>query len=217
MSTGPRSAAGKRRASRNSFKHGLSLPLHTWSDRIAEELEELARDLAGEAPAPGKLDDARRLAEALLDLARIREVKRMILNRAISFGDLELLPPTGSIKLENWCFHGSSHMTIDVAAYLGPKKRISRRYSISDPDEILELADSLQEADHRGAVLRAKHFIASMPKEESRRTLEGIRRAIPELIKLERYERRACARRDCCIRELLADPTGTSPNRSALG
>jgi hypothetical protein len=44
--------------------------------------------------------------------------------------------------------------------------------------------------------------LATMPIQEPERSVEGIRRALPELIKLYRYESRAAARRDRAVREL---------------
>jgi hypothetical protein len=41
-----------------------------------------------------------------------------------------------------------------------------------------------------------------MPTQEPERSAEAIRRALPELTKLNRYESRAAARRDRAIREL---------------
>jgi hypothetical protein len=41
-----------------------------------------------------------------------------------------------------------------------------------------------------------------MPTEEPERTAEAVRRALPELVKLNRYESRAVARRDRAIREI---------------
>jgi hypothetical protein len=41
-----------------------------------------------------------------------------------------------------------------------------------------------------------------MPTQEPERSAEAVRRALPELIKLHRYESRAAARRDRAIREL---------------
>jgi hypothetical protein len=43
----------------------------------------------------------------------------------------------------------------------------------------------------------------SMPEDEPGRTIEAVRRALPELEKLERYEKRATARRDRAIREIV--------------
>ena len=44
--------------------------------------------------------------------------------------------------------------------------------------------------------------LATMPVEEPGRTTEAIRRALPQLLKLDRYESRAAARRDRAIREI---------------
>jgi hypothetical protein len=45
--------------------------------------------------------------------------------------------------------------------------------------------------------------LATMPTEEPGRTAEAVRRALPELAKLDRYESRAVARRDRVIREIV--------------
>jgi hypothetical protein len=44
--------------------------------------------------------------------------------------------------------------------------------------------------------------LATMPTEEPERTAEAVRRALPALLKLGRYESRAVARRDRAIREI---------------
>jgi hypothetical protein len=44
--------------------------------------------------------------------------------------------------------------------------------------------------------------LATMPTQEPERTAEAVRRALPELRKLDRYESRAIARRDRAIREI---------------
>jgi len=41
-----------------------------------------------------------------------------------------------------------------------------------------------------------------MPDEGPDRTAEAIRRALPQLLKIDRYERRAAARRDRAVRQL---------------
>jgi hypothetical protein len=45
--------------------------------------------------------------------------------------------------------------------------------------------------------------LATMPVEEPERTVEAIRRALPALLKLDRYESRAAARRDRAIRQIV--------------
>jgi hypothetical protein len=45
--------------------------------------------------------------------------------------------------------------------------------------------------------------LATMPTQEPERTAEAVRRALPELVKLIRYESRAFSRRDRAIREIV--------------
>ena len=50
--------------------------------------------------------------------------------------------------------------------------------------------------------------LATMPTEEPERTAEAVRRALPELAKLDRYESRAVARRDRAIRQIVKNRSG---------
>jgi hypothetical protein len=50
---------------------------------------------------------------------------------------------------------------------------------------------------------------ATMPSEETDRLAEAVRRALPELIKLDRYERRAAALRDRGLVRLKSRMSGT--------
>jgi hypothetical protein len=69
-STGPRSGAGKKRASRNSYRHGLTLNI-TSTAAFAKQLDKLARKIAGNTDAI-TLERAREIAQAELELARVR-------------------------------------------------------------------------------------------------------------------------------------------------
>jgi hypothetical protein len=50
-STGPKTASGRARAARNALCHGLSLPVYS-DPALSEELEALAREIAGQTPTP---------------------------------------------------------------------------------------------------------------------------------------------------------------------
>lgn len=78
-STGPRSAGGKRRVSRNARTHGLTVSVLLDPD-LAPRVEELARVIAGAEPSPQILEGARRIAEAHIDVLRVREVGRALLD-----------------------------------------------------------------------------------------------------------------------------------------
>jgi hypothetical protein len=70
-STGPKTAHGRARVARNALRHGLNVPIYS-DPAMTEELDMLTREIAGtEAHAEiGVL--ARGLAEAYLDLRRVR-------------------------------------------------------------------------------------------------------------------------------------------------
>jgi hypothetical protein len=70
-STGPKTAQGLARAARNALRHGLNVPIYS-DPAMTEELDTLAREIAGaEAHAEIRVL-ARGVAEACLDLRRVR-------------------------------------------------------------------------------------------------------------------------------------------------
>ena len=72
-STGPKTAQDMARAARNAHRHGLILSLPVLADSVlSEEVEALAREIAG-ADARSEIQElARRIAEAQIDLRRVR-------------------------------------------------------------------------------------------------------------------------------------------------
>jgi hypothetical protein len=70
-STGPKTSHGRARAGRNALRHGLSQPVCS-DPALSEEVEALAREIAG-PDANGEVQElARRVAEAQIDLRRVR-------------------------------------------------------------------------------------------------------------------------------------------------
>jgi hypothetical protein len=76
-SGGPCTAAGKARSARNAERHGLNIPV-TSDPRLAQAMMALARRIAGDNAAAELLAQAQQIAEAQLDLCRIREVRRKL-------------------------------------------------------------------------------------------------------------------------------------------
>jgi hypothetical protein len=165
-STGPRSSLDKKRTSRNAYQHGLSLSL-TSSAAIAKRLDALARKIAGNSKDEITLEHARTAAQAELDLARVRQVKVALIERASALGALDAPQVFGSLA------QGIRYF----------KSVLSGR---SPPALQQRIAPS-----------------ATMPSEEPERTAEAVRRALPELAKLDRYESRAVARRDRAISQIV--------------
>ena len=85
-STGPKTAQGKARAALNARRHGLSLSVLADPD-YSSEVQNLAREIAGEGASPKVLESAHRFAEAQIDLVRIGQARHELLSRHLS--DLE--------------------------------------------------------------------------------------------------------------------------------
>jgi hypothetical protein len=81
-STGPRTRYGRARAARNALRHGLSLPV--CSDPVlSEHVEALTREIAG-ADANAEIQaSARLIAEAQIDLRRVRQARHQLLTDAL--------------------------------------------------------------------------------------------------------------------------------------
>lgn len=79
--TGPRTASGKAKASRNSKKHGLSLSVRA-DPSLLGELHDLGKAIAGGNASPELMEPACRIAAAQLDLARVRKVRDSLLSEA---------------------------------------------------------------------------------------------------------------------------------------
>jgi hypothetical protein len=175
-STGPLSRSGKRRASQNAYRHGLASSRKP-DAATARKLERLARQIAGDSNSEIILELARSAAEAEFDLARVRRAGVALINRVSAFGAIDPF----------W-------------------------------DELAKLAARMQrlraEVRHFKALLSGvaapempvQDFIdsaQSMPTLPSERTAEAVRRALPELVKLNRYQVRAASRRNRAFKEII--------------
>src|SRR5215475_3555156 len=89
-STGPCSGAGRNRASRNAYRHGLTLSI-TSTAEYAKQLETLVCKIVGDTNDAVKLERARAIAQAELELARVRRAKVALIERSSAFGELD--PP----------------------------------------------------------------------------------------------------------------------------
>jgi len=80
-STGPRTAAGKANAAKNSFRHGLSADIRnnsTWS----KDIETLAQHYWEEAINRHRFVDARTAAEAQFAINRVRQARVALIENA---------------------------------------------------------------------------------------------------------------------------------------
>jgi hypothetical protein len=84
-STGPQTTRGRARAARNALRPALSLPVGS-IPALSEEVEALAREIAGPGANAATRDLARRVAEAQIDLRRVRDARHQFLSDTLSQG-----------------------------------------------------------------------------------------------------------------------------------
>ena len=85
-STGPRAKRGKRLAAQNAFRHGLCSPIFADPTCVAE-VENMVREIAGSNVTSEILELARGIAEAHLDLQRVRQARLTLLTRDYKAGN----------------------------------------------------------------------------------------------------------------------------------
>ena len=82
-SSGPKTAAGKAQSAQNAFRHGFNVPI--WLDPdLASDVEALAQRIAGKGADANVLESARRVAEAQIDLRRVRSHPNRLIERAMA-------------------------------------------------------------------------------------------------------------------------------------
>ena len=166
-STGPRSEAGRNRASRNAYGHGLTSTM-VLNTAFAKELEKLARKIAGSGANDLILEGARVVAHAELDLARVRQARVALITRSLASEEFNQPQTLSSTRPAMQPFDAAAR---DGAGILLRSVDAAAMKMLNQPPDVLA---------------------------------DVIRRALPELLKLDRYERRAAARRDLAVRALTS-------------
>ncbi len=87
-STGPKARHGRARSARNAFRHGLSLPVQS-DQALCEEVRALARQIVGPDTSVDIQILARRIAEAQVDVHRVRNARHRLLSEALGNPDYE--------------------------------------------------------------------------------------------------------------------------------
>jgi len=87
-STGPKTARGRSHAARKALRHALSLPVYS-DPALSEEVEALARDIVGSDANAERQELARCIAEAHIDVRRVRYARHRLLAETLNDPDYE--------------------------------------------------------------------------------------------------------------------------------
>jgi len=141
-SSGPRSAAGRKRASNNAYRHGL------FSKRaraaVTEEMEALARIIAGEVTSAIAFEHASVAAEAEVELGRIRDAKRALIDRTGIFDSFKtprpfLTDPRKDPWLMSATVRGRKSQPIKAEDFLSPMQQEEAERSVAIKRVLSEL------------------------------------------------------------------------------
>jgi hypothetical protein len=128
-STGPKTGDGKARSARNARRHGLAVPIQS-EPQAAEGIATLARELVGDNPTLQQREAATRVAEAQLDIARIRRARATFISPVVLDG-VKLVSLNSADKKPDWQIGDESQAAqklVGSLAKLGKTSKALDRY-----------------------------------------------------------------------------------------
>ena len=206
LSTGPRTKAGKVRSSLNALRHGLAA-IHRRQCPPAEAVEQLAIAICGnEGEDAELLAAARAIAENEFVRSAIRQQKIVAIERLKEATKLALRKGHNSFTLakarfmEAWLADGEIQKMVP---------QVMKKFGLDTPPRVLPgdlvpiqikaLLEEPTEAEEEQALELARKEI----KRQQRNEYEALEEAIPDLIRLERYDRRAWSRQKRAIQQFV--------------
>jgi hypothetical protein len=135
-STGPKTTHGRSHAARNALRHALSLPVYS-DPVLSAEVEALTRKIAGTGANAEQQQRARHIAEAQIDLRRVRYARHQLLSQALSDRDYE---SDGMLRKK-------AALAIRCLRRIGP--------SAPMPDNVMEFLNSKPEGPYKFAAILA--------------------------------------------------------------
>ena len=208
-SCGPRTAAGKRMASRNAQRHGLAATSHRLPVPSGE-IEPLARAICGDDKDPALFAQAISIAENELALRAIRERQVECVERLREITAEPFAVGDNSIELSKaifrWAQLAREQILRLVPFFLEKyKDQVETQADKSPPSPFdivpLELKVLMQSPETIEEEERALDLARQQMKE--RDEFEALEQAAVDLVRLDRYERRAWSRQKGAIRALM--------------
>ncbi len=206
-STGPRTGTGKVRSSYNALRHGLAAKVRCQPAPTAH-VDRLARAMCGNDEGPVLFAAARAIAEHEFVLNAVRGQKIVAIERLKEATAIALRKGDNSFDLGKARFM-TAWLAFREIQILIPQ--VMKKHDLPMPPmevagEIVPIElkalleeEELSEEEEERALEVARQEI----RRQQRTEYEALEEAIPDLIRLERYERRAWSRQKWAIREFL--------------
>jgi hypothetical protein len=187
-SRGPNSEAGKRAASCNALRHGLSALSHR-DPAIVAEIELMAKAICGDDTNPLLLDQAVVIAENEVLLRSVRMQKLAVIERlydpwicSLSKGPRRILAMARlRFRQDKIAYDEFSQLVTKL------RKRGEKFFTIFEPREV-----------------KPDEPVVRYEAIKDRDEHDALQEALPDLVRLLRYERRAWSRRKRAIRLFVA-------------
>lgn len=209
-SRGPRTPAGKARASRNALRHGLAATTHHIPG-LSAEIAQMAKAICGDENDPCLLEAALNFAECELLLQCIRAqavalIERLRDSKAVPLaeGDNRIALVKARINQSRLAWAELQRMKVKFAAPAGGTPSNSTQEQSREPHIDPDLRDQIHWE------LKVLPELERLPRQdqdstppEERDEVDAICEALPDLERLARYERRAWSRRKRALRELI--------------
>lgn len=213
---GPRTAAGKTVAGRNALRHGLAAITHCRSVPSAE-IEQFAHALCGDESDPVIFAQAVKIAENEMVLRAIRVQQIAAIERLRKPHAAPFAGKISTLDLAEARSHESRLAEREIAVQLPgllekykhqmpPALKLDekipewiRDWDDSIPIRLKALLDEPDRLDDQTIELARKQI-----EKQERDEYEALQAAVQDLIRLERYERRAWSRQKRAIREFIA-------------